>query len=454
MNLNSNESDIKNTMKKFNRRDLIILILPILVFALYLFTYNPGILTQDSFSLLHQIATGKFSNAYPVFYTFIVIFGLKVNASPITIGIFQILVFSLMWMIICKYHRKSNNINEFFIQFILTFIICLIPINAVYSIALASYALFGYCIMFLSFLIKVMIDKKGQFDSKIIVLMALTMAFISGLSPYGIFIAMISLISIVAYLILKNQNRNTIKVLAGLTILAVLLIGSLTLIYHVGGGDVPTSSDILAEDINLDNAKDNYFSSINETPKESFEDLSAVNLKNSKYDQIDSIVDLTRENVLLNSLFNNPITYLIFSLISLAFIYVTTKSKEIWLIYIPNLITIIVAAITSQVNLYANLLVFYLIAVILIELRFKKEEGIMEVPPEPQEEIIEDETTYDDLELELESITLDDINEILSETQEDYVLAEEPKTDLAENSRQDETSDLIDEILKEIEMEK
>lgn len=450
MNLNSQELDIKSVTQKFNHRDLIILIMPILLFALYLFTYNPGILTQDSFSLLHQIATGKFSNAYPVFYIFIVIFGLKIYASPLIIGIFQILVFSVMWMIICKYHRKSKNINVFFIQFILTLIICLIPVNAVHSIALSSYALFGYCIMFLSFLIKVMIDKKGQINIKIIVPMALTMAFISGLSPYGIFIAFISMVFIIIYLFMTN--KTPMKTLAALTIVAVLLISSLALIYHVEDGDTLRSTNILDSDINLDSAKDQYFSSINESPKEGFEDLSAVNLKNSKYSTIDSIVDLTRENILLNTLFNNPITYFVLSLIVLGFIYVTTKSKEIWLIYIPNLSTIIIAVITSQVSLYSNLLVFYLIAIILIDLWFRKDETIIEkVQPEPQEEILEDKNIYDNLELELEDITLDDINEILSDSQEDY---EEIKIESAESSPQGETSDLVDEILKEIEMKK
>lgn len=456
MNLNSNELDIN---KKFSYRDLIIFILPIMIFSLYLYTYNPGILTLDSFSLLHQIATGSFSNAFPAFYTFIVFVGLKIFGTPI-IGVFQIWAFSLIWMIICRYHRKSENTNEFLIQFILTLIICLIPINAVYSIALSSYALFGYCIMFLAFLIKVMVDKQGQINMPIIILIAITLALLSGLSPYGIHIALISLIVIIAYLFMKNQSQNTLITLTALAVVCIILLGSFSFIFHTGAGESLKSTNILDEEINLDNAKNQYFSNINESPKESIEDISAPNLGNSKYDQINSIVDLTRENFLLNALLNSPLTYLILSVIALAFIYITIKSEEIWLIFVPNLLVSIIATLTSQVSTYSNLLFFYMIAIILISLHFNgslitkdstkpkaQPENVRMTPITPQEEhYVED--NYYELEQELEELTFDDINEMLGET------PLEEQTDPTQETPYEGDSDLIDEILKEIKNEK
>ena len=458
INMNLNSSEL-NTIKKFNHRDLIIFILPILIFSLYLYTYNPGILTLDSFSLLHQIATGSFSNAFPTFYTLIVIFSLKIFGTLMTVGIFQILVFSLMWMVICRYHRKSEDINEFLIQFIITLIICLIPINAAYSIALSSYALFGYSILFLAFLIKVMVDKQGQINMAIIILMAVTMAFLSGLSSYGIYIALISLIFIIAYLFMKNQSQNTLITLTTLTIVCIIFIGSFSFIFHTEDGESLKSTNILDDEINLDNAKNQYFSSINASPKEGFEDVSAPNLGNSKYDLINSIVDLTRENFLFNTLFNSPLTYLVLSIIALAFIYTTIKTEEIWLIFVPNLLVTIIATLTSQVSTYSNLLFFYLIAIILISLHFngsliakgsakpKAKPKNVKMTPTPQEDYnVED--SYYDLENELESLTFDDITEMIGET------PIEEQTIQTQEASFEGDSDLIDEILKEIENER
>lgn len=423
-------------LERFNYRDLVIFILPVLLFSLYLFTYNPGILNVDSFSLLHQIATGNFSTAYPIFYTILVMIFLK---NPLIVGIFQILTFSVMWTIICKYHRKDENTNVFFIQFMVTLIISLIPINAVYSVALSSYALLACFIMFLAFLIKVMADKEGKIGMKITVLMAVSMAFISGLTPYGAVICLISLVFIAAYLLIKRQDPKRI---VALTAAGVLVIASLTLIFALTPGDEITSTDLLSGEINLDDAKSQYYSQINQTPQ-GFEDLTAANLKNSKYDQIDSIVDLTRQNVLLNTLLNNPMTYLVLSILALGFAYVTTKSKEIWMIYVPSIVTIALALITSKINLYSNMLVFYLILIIITSLLFKREVKVREKPPE--EEIV-----YDSFESVIDEITLDEINDMLGESEETEPLPE-METEQTPYNQNEGTSDLIDEILKEIE---
>lgn len=89
---------------------------------------------------------------------------LKIFKTPLVISIFQILTFSTMWTVICKYLRNENlkSNKTFILQVILTLIISLIPLNAIYSIFLYKDILFSYCLMFLCFLIKVIVDKKGQ----------------------------------------------------------------------------------------------------------------------------------------------------------------------------------------------------------------------------------------------------------------------------------------------------
>lgn len=506
MNLNLHESDID--IKKLNIRDFEIFLLPLLIFSLYLYVYNPGILTFDTFSQLHQIVTGQFTNGQPFFHTFIEIICLKIYNSPVSIAALQIVVFSLMWMIICKYHRddEKGNINQFVLQFAVTCIICLIPINAVYSITLTNNILFSYFLMFLCFLNKVMIDKKGQVDLGFIIVMAVTMAFVAELNPYGIAIAVISLIVIAMYLFRQNETQKLHIILPALTIIFILLIASISMAFDVGNDNLSGQNQTNDNLLNIEQAKSQYFSSINATPTNSVEDASPVNLGNDKYNLINSFVSQFQDNVILNALFDNGLTYLFASIILLILVYVITNRKEVYLILLPLLPLMLNIQNVSTTNLiqnsqiYANVLVFYMIIIILINIWLNKDENISSILTKPivdekpkennyvyqsfdsNEEIygvVENEPNtdiYDDFESKIDDLTLEDINEILNESSTtDKTPTQEPaqpetttqkpqepvqpKTTTQEPAQIDESSDeeeydLLDEILKEIEMER
>ncbi|MBQ6098334.1 MAG: hypothetical protein IJL02_00540 [Methanobrevibacter sp.] len=467
MNLNSTES---NGMLKFNYRDLMIFILPILIFSLYLFMYNPGVLTAASFSQLHQIATGQFTTSSPILHTLLVMLFVKIFKTPLFIGAFQIIIFAAIWMIICKYHRDdSTNNNQYIVQFILTLIICLIPINAVYSVTLSSNVLFSYSMLFLSFLIKVMLDKNGEINNKLIILMALTIAIMSGLNSYGIIIAIPCLIAIAYYLLSRNVSRNTIVSFVGITVVLLLFVGSLNFIFDVQQDTTNIqTNDAFEEDINLENAKAQFFSAVNDKPTEEYESVSQVNIRHGNYGSVSSYVSMFKENFILDGLFNNPILYMIFSIALLVLITLIVKSKDMCLIYVAPFINSITMLIIEQNNLYSNLLVFYLIVIIFISICFnlnlkpndfnsllrakstpKKAEPQPAVNAEP--DYVED-NYYSDLESELEDLSIEDINEMLGKDiqREDEIQIENPQKEVQEES----SSDLLDEILKEIEMEK
>ena len=158
MNYNRYISKISNLFQNLNYNDLIIFLIPFTVFLIYLYVFNPGILTIDSYSQIHQVATGRFINVHPFFHTFIEMLCLKVYPNTISIALLQIFVFSIMWMIICSYFRHddySNKITinkQFIFQVFFTLFISLIPLNAMFSITLWKDILFSYFLMFFCFL--------------------------------------------------------------------------------------------------------------------------------------------------------------------------------------------------------------------------------------------------------------------------------------------------------------
>ena len=444
-----------NLNSKFNYRDFIIFIVPVLIFSLYLYIYNPGILTAASFNQLHQIATGEFTGAYPILHTIIEMICLKIYASPASIGTFQILVFSLIWMIICNYHRddtKSDS-NGFVLQFIITMIVCLIPINAIYSITLSSNILFSYAVLFLCFLIKVMIDRNGQISTKLGIMIAVTLAFISGLNTFGIYVSVLSLVIIMAYLFIKKTPQDALIKLGLISVVCIVLITSLGMIYQTDANNNFPANDAFEDGVNLENAKSQFFKGINDVPREGFENATQVNVKTDKFKSLNSIVDMTRENIILDGLLNSPIVYVILSIILLGFIYYTTNSHEIFLIFIPNLLNMVICLVSGQNNLYSNLLVCYLIIIILANMwpnlksqgtetpapaRTEQPARIMSQPNEyvpPKVEMNQPQDEYQTVDYQLEELTLDE----------------------GTNQRieyEDGGSDLVDEILNEIKNEK
>ncbi len=469
-----NSTNPLQSIKKLNYRDLIIFLIPFTIFMLYLYIYNPGIMNYDSFNQIHQIATNNFTNWHPFFHTFIEMLCLKIYPNVISIAILQIFVFSSLWMIICKYHRNDTmNNNSFILQVIITCIISLIPINAIYSITLWKDILFSYFLMFLCFLIKVMLDKQGKVDLKFILIMAVVMAFISQLRMNGFYVTIIVLIILTIYFFRKSHSKKICIALPSLTIIFILLIASLNVAYDVEDNQkdfifVKTSHMLADYDLHLDLAdadrdkihemmnekklnktydiyfsdpiyrlsnesvykndsesylkmalkyslkhperflfytfkssdkvwditkdedwrlpsyrvlsdehmsdasRERFFKIKNTTPQKSYENVHSYNVGTEKFSLVNSIVYEAQENLILDTILNSPALYMYLAILLLIMMQLITKSKEGYLIYLPNLLNIILVfgSIPDQDTryLYPNLLVFYLLIIILISL--------------------------------------------------------------------------------------
>ena len=479
MNLNSHNLEIN--IKKLNYKDLIIFLIPFILFLYYLHIYNPGILTVDSFNQLHQIATGKFNNWHPFFHTFIEMLCIKIYASPISVGILQITIFSVMWMVICKYFRqddlnKTLKSKSFILQVAITLIISLIPINAIYSITLWKDILFSYFLMFLCFLIKVLLDKEGQISYKFIILLSIVMAFVSQLRPNGIFIILVLLIIFGIYLFRKNKTDKMFLILPALTIIFILLIASLNVAYDVEDNQKDavfakivhmladydlnlemsnedrakihemmnettikenykdTYSDLIwdaADEQVYDNNKATYlgmaisyslknplhfieymfksspmvwdltrsddwvgnvyktdinnanrffYRQANATPAADFDGVMATNSKTNEYQQLNSMAYAVRDNPITDTLFESTALYMYLAIILLIAINLITKSKTIYLVYLPNLLNILIVFVSTPIQdvryLYPNLLIFYLLVIILIGILTKEDSKI------------------------------------------------------------------------------
>ena len=468
------DNSFMDKLNEFNYNDLKIFLIPIIIFSIYLIVFNPGIATIDTFNQLHQIASNQFTNWHPFFHTFIEMLCLKVYPSTISICIFQILVFSAMWTIICKYNRDDNiqNDNTFRRQAIFSVFICIIPINGLYSVTLWKDILFSYFLMFLCFLVKVMIDRNGKVNYKFIILLSVIMGIVAQLRGNGMYVVLIALAIYSIYLLIKKNTKMCVLLII-LTVTCILLISSLDTAYDVKDNakdafmtklahmladyDLnlqmddsdrdkihelidkdkvrerykPTGSDSIlaitnshnyekdkyayieialkyslknpihclkylfgsspmAWDITKDSnwlgrayymngEKDRlqmdfnlYYNNHNYTVTQPYENLSYANWGTPAFTVL-NLLSLGIEGCLLDTVFNNPALYMYLSIIILVLISIMTKCREVYLMYIPNLLNIVIIFFSTPIQdyryLYANLLICYMLIIILIGLK-------------------------------------------------------------------------------------
>lgn len=450
--------------------------MPFIIFMYYLYIFDPGILTFDSYHQIHQIASNDFDNWHPFFHTFIEMLCLKIYANPKSVCILQILTFSTIWMVICKYHRNEEETKNFIFQFIITLIISIMPINAIFSITLWKDILFSYLVLFLCFLIEVLIDKNNDLSYLFMIILSLTMAFVCQLRPNGLIIVSVVLIILVIYLFKKNMNKKTCMIIPILTILFILMISSLNIAYdvedsqkdvifdktthilsfydlnvNVSHDDKQKIHEMISEkdikdnfniyltdhiyavsnesafdtdkssyiklvieyslkypikfleyvfessnmvfditrdpdwegyvyDINLESNRDAFYDKFNTKPLEDYDNVTSKNIGNPDYENLNSIASYFKNNIILDTLFHSPALYMYLSFIILGLLYFIARSKEIFLIYLPCLLNIItiIASTPYQGNryLYANLLVFYLLTIILVKFLTQESKGV------------------------------------------------------------------------------
>lgn len=486
MNRNMDSSDKISAFKKSNLlKDIIIFLIPVAIFLYYLHVYNPGILTVDSYGQLHQIATKQYTNWHPFFHTFIEKVCIKIFPSPISVCVLQILTFSTMWTIICRFNRNENTgfDKQFILQIIITLAISLIPINAIYSITLWKDILFSYFMMFLCFLIYRLWVRKGKVSIGFAVVLSIVMAFVAQLRPNGIFIILIMLIIAAVYLYRNNKDQKLYILIPALTIILILMIASLnvafdvednqkdavftkvthmladydlhldiskedrTMIHHLidekaikeryqptysdpiwGGANEQAfdhnraayigmafkysianpghfieyllESSPIVWDITRDsnwvgsvyktdiNNANRFFYSNNVTPASKYDGMMSRHAGTPEYDRLNDFAYSVKDNTLTDTLFDSPALYMYLAIILMVLIHFITKSKDIYVAYIPNLLNIILVFFSTPIQdnryLYPNLLVAYLLIIILIGAYFSRNSK-----PEPVSETVD-----------------------------------------------------------------
>ncbi len=206
--------------KNIDKKNIIIFLIPLLMFGIYWVVFYPGVLSYDSYNQLQQIEAMTFNSSHPFFHTFIEMILMRIWNTPAVIGLFQILVFSTLWTSICKYNRKKKDSKVlFYAQILLTIFISLNPLNKVISITLWKDVLYSYMILWFCFELQKLIDKKFKIDLKEVIKLSFLLMVIPNLRHNGYIITLFMAVILFIILIIKDKKSfNYLKLLGFLVI--------------------------------------------------------------------------------------------------------------------------------------------------------------------------------------------------------------------------------------------
>lgn len=199
-------------MKKIKKIDICIFATMLILSLGYLFIFYPGILSFDSYNQLEQIKNFEFTTGHPIMHTLIEMICLKIWNSPASIALFQILVFSFTWTLICKYNRKDDNKKVKIIQLIVTVIMSINPIIGTYTITLWKDILYCIVLLQIGFLTQILVEKKFKANNLLIVGLSFTLMFLKAIRYNGMIVSLFfSIILIILLFIYDRKTLNFLK---------------------------------------------------------------------------------------------------------------------------------------------------------------------------------------------------------------------------------------------------
>lgn len=212
------------TKKRIELTDILIFLTIFIIFGLALLSCFPGLLTSDCIDQIGQAQNNSYTNAHPIFHSFLV--GNLTKLGGIWVpALFQILVFTITWTYGCKTLRKYNitKRNKIF-QIVFTFIMCIIPLNFLYSITLWKDILYSYSILAVLIFVYIGIKEKYNYTIPQLIWIGVSTVAIMKLRHNGVPIGFIMFVLLlVLNFVNKKKAKQSLILIASFVITFILM---------------------------------------------------------------------------------------------------------------------------------------------------------------------------------------------------------------------------------------
>lgn len=213
-------------MKKFlkiYKKDIVMFAIPLLVSIFFLLVFFPGIMTIDGNYQWKEVQSGIIDNAHPFFSTYFMYLLSKIWNTHMSIIVFQNIIFSFLWTIICHKTRCYNYLS----QLVITIVLCFTPLFAIFSITVWKDILYSYYLMMLAFLTYDKFkDNNNHLSKKIMFIFGLLIFLVFNYRHNGKIVALLYICYFV-YMYFKSNKADDKKI--KLTNVLVMILTFLTL---------------------------------------------------------------------------------------------------------------------------------------------------------------------------------------------------------------------------------
>lgn len=193
---------MKDFIKK-NKFNIIIFIIPFIALLTMLMIYYPGIYNFDVYEQLRQITQSDYNSAHPFISTLYLYIFHGIIKFKAALPIFQILWFSTLWMLICKYNRKTDNKKTIIMQILLTLFISINPLFLTTIISNNKDTLFMLIFITICYILEKIFDNKFKVNNKEYILLAFFLILFQNIRHNGYYV---NLVFIPVFLILMVKT--------------------------------------------------------------------------------------------------------------------------------------------------------------------------------------------------------------------------------------------------------
>jgi hypothetical protein len=181
----------------------------LLIGFIYLLTFWPGVMNIDSFIQWAQVLSGHYSDAHPVFHTFLIWFVTRVWLSPAMVAIVQIFAFSITAAWGFSLLRKLGLPNR--TVWVLDILFVLFPPNGLMMVTLWKDIPYSICILCLTMMMLniLFVDRLWIKKWKNLILLAFISALVALFRHNGVFAAFGALFFL---LLADKSNRRYLTV--------------------------------------------------------------------------------------------------------------------------------------------------------------------------------------------------------------------------------------------------
>lgn len=183
-------------------KDIIFFVIPFAMLLITLLSFWPGIYTYDGDTQWQQVVSGNINNEHPFFSTYFMLILSKIWNYQTVILIYQILLFSIIWFLICidlfKEKKRYKSI------LIYTILMCLTPIISIYAVTVWKDVIYSYYLLFISYFLYKGAKNNFNYKTSNLIIIGLLLGFIFSYRHNGIIVAILLMIFILITFVKKK----------------------------------------------------------------------------------------------------------------------------------------------------------------------------------------------------------------------------------------------------------